>query len=72
MDVKPAGVGGSSESAGTKKTTILPMTPPLRKDKHNLNYVVRSGLAGGLAGCAVGASIIRYVKEYPVLIKSLI
>ena len=44
-----------------KKMTI----PGVRKDKHNLDYVLRSGLAGGLAGCAVSPPLSRSTK--PVL-----
>lgn len=27
-----------------------------RPDKHSMDYMVRSGIAGGIAGCAVGPS----------------
>jgi solute carrier family 25 (mitochondrial carrier protein), member 16 len=36
-------------------------------DKRSLDYVLRSGLAGGLAGCAVG-SICFYFEPVQVLI----
>jgi hypothetical protein len=36
---------------GTLHRTLAPRTKEL--DKRSLDYVLRSGLAGGLAGCAV-------------------
>lgn len=44
---------------------VIPVQQPmqsLRKelDKRSLDYIIRSGLAGGLAGCAVSTSYPRY------------
>lgn len=57
--VKKAG----SAIAGTKRPESPPPVPnnadsPLvatskRPDKHSMDYMVRSGIAGGIAGCAV-------------------
>lgn len=33
------------------------------KNKQSLDYVWRSGLAGGLAGCAVSYSIMKYLPD---------
>lgn len=57
--VKKAGsvVGGSkkTEQAPTASDHVdAPVTAKRKQpDKHSLDYMIRSGIAGGLAGCAV-------------------
>ncbi len=36
-------------------------------DKGSLDYVLRSGLAGGLAGCAVGPHLRRELNQQPLI-----
>ena len=36
------------------------------KDKRSLDYVLRSGLAGGIAGCAVGVSSHDFLEPFPL------
>ncbi|KAK8106386.1 hypothetical protein PG999_009745, partial [Apiospora kogelbergensis] len=61
--VKKAG----SAISGTKRSETVPPTPddtnsPVlskskRPDKHSMDYMVRSGIAGGIAGCAAKTSV---------------
>ena len=54
-------VGGGDERLPTDKAAIPNPTEPAiaasgavkRRNKQSLDYVLKSGLAGGLAGCAV-------------------
>ena len=34
---------------------MSPNVPPSPRDKQSLHYIIRSGLAGGIAGCVVRA-----------------
>jgi hypothetical protein len=43
----------------TDADAIVPDSKP-KLDKHSLEYVVKSGIAGGLAGCAVRFGILSY------------
>lgn len=63
--VKKAG----SAISGTKRSETVPPTPddtnsPVlskskRPDKHSMDYMVRSGIAGGIAGCAVSSLLLH-------------
>jgi hypothetical protein len=49
----------------TDDEAIIPKADRSRKlDKQSWEYVVKSGLAGGLAGCAVCASFPEYCCSY--------
>ena len=46
-------INESSRALAADKAEALTVLPRNKIDKHSMNFVVRSGIAGGIAGCAV-------------------
>ncbi|KAI2624228.1 mitochondrial carrier protein LEU5 [Hypoxylon sp. NC1633] len=60
--VKKAGNVVAAKTAKPTKTDSIDIEPPIdtkrnQPDKHSLDYVLRSGIAGGIAGCAAKTTV---------------
>ena len=62
---EPNGSGQNSSQLLTPKELVGNGTAQEKKplDKRSLDYILRTGLAGGLAGCAVGVNMFGGLHE---------
>ncbi|KAF2120702.1 ADP,ATP carrier protein [Lophiotrema nucula] len=60
---------GTSPIAGSQKEEVMPPAPPKKIEKSSLEYLVKSGIAGGLAGCA-GKTVVGPLDRVKILFQT--
>lgn len=55
-------------TAGKDKMVSVVQSPSMKMDKQSAEYLVKSGLAGGLAGCAVRSTCYLYEGNVNLMI----